>query len=629
MNISDNIIAKPGSQSDNLKQSSNSLDKQVDVVAEKHASASQDRSEDPKINTKVESENLKPQSSNDKQTPAAKEETKVSGVSNKNASDFSKEIENLDELISELKTAVNAGQLKQCISLYERCQAKINQLTDLGCPAKKISKTQRTLTNCYNDIRVLKDWRHWGTDLIRQDLINELVQLQDFKGEPKQLASELKQIRERWNSWNRTGDFPNKKLRNNFEQAYETAFDPCKRYFQEQKILRKTNKKIRKKICKELKTKYDEIDWSHAQWQEISVLIRDSRQRWKKAIPLNKKDWTSTNSRFDEVLSLYHPHLEKERQRGVQFRLELIEKVKQQDSQPVHVAIKNVKGYQKDWNKAIIRDKKSKEKQLWEQFKSACDKQFERRKQENIKRQIPIDSKKKLLDEIKQLNDSSSDNFSNELTVRVTQITKSWKDLSSHRSRGHESLDKKFAGELAKFQRSRRNAEKIQFNSQLSVLISKAEICDQIHALAGSGEDTTELASFTDQWNSIGDNCGPFEADIQHRYEHACNAATVNNEPTDDRESQYVENLNTRQRICLELEILFEIDSPPEFSQARLQRNVARLNESFKRSNNSDTEKDIHDLFAKYCVTGPVPQAERTLLAERFEKIRSHYFGNS
>jgi len=562
------------------------------------------------------------------QAQTASEQSGKSEGGKQSATELTKYIEELDGLIAELKEAVEAGQLKQCISLYERCQAKISQLSDLGCPAKKISKSQRALTNCYHKIRVLKDWRHWGTGLVRQDLIDELIKLQDYKGSPTQLASQLKQIRQRWNNWNRTGDFPKKKLRNKFEKAYETAFAPCRTYFQEQKTLRKQNKKIRKKICLELEERFHAINWNNPDWKEISDLIRESRQQWKKAIPLNKKDWNSTNSQFDEVISLYKPHLEIERQRGVRFRLDLIEKVKQQDSQSVHVAIKNVIGYQKDWKKAAIRDKKSTEKQLWEQFKTACDEQFERRKQENRKRQIPIDAKKKLLAQIKQVNETSDGNFE-ELAIRVNQITREWKDSSAGGRRGHESLDRNFSSEVEKFQRNKQNAKKRQFRSQLQALINKAGVCDGIEALAGTKQYKTKLASCNRKWSSIKEDCGQFDADIQHRYELACSQLAGDDDNPADHETVHLENLNTKQEICLELEILFEIESPPQYAQARLQRNVERLNEAFRKSVDSDVEKDIHDLLAKYCLTGPVSQSERTELADRFENILTHYLNRS
>ena len=167
-----------------------------------------------------------------------------------------KTLEEIEELVVELRQSLSDGQLKECISQYEKCQAKLRKLSEIGFKSKKLTNLQKTINGLYFGVRELKDWRHWGMDQARLDLIEKLKKLQNFQGDPRDLHIQIKEIRELWNSWNQTGDFPNRTLREKYTSAYEEAFKPCKKYFKEQKKQRKTNKNLRKEICVQLEEAY-------------------------------------------------------------------------------------------------------------------------------------------------------------------------------------------------------------------------------------------------------------------------------------------------------------------------------------------------------------------------------------
>ncbi len=537
-----------------------------------------------------------------------------------NAEDLLGEIE---KLCDGLKRALEEGQLRECISLYEKAQAKIKILADLKYDSKKLKKTNTRINSIYTQVRELKDWRHWGIQQSRLDLITKLEKLADYKGDPLHLNSQLKELRAIWNSWIQAGDFPNRVMREKFSNAYEEAFKPCKAYFKQQKKQRKANKKIRKQICLELGDFFESVDWNKPDWSAVTGTIHSTRKQWKKAVPLNKKDWNTTNAKLDDIIGKFEPHLERERKRGVSFRLQLIEKAESLDSEPVKVATDTVKQLQQDWKTVYVRDKKKKEKILWEKFRIACDRQFQRRAEirksfeEKLRESTKV--KKTLLSEIRRINKLPIDQIKSNASA-ASEIQKKWADASTAGRKSRNSLDSEFKLEVSKFRKAMREVNKLEVEAVLSVLESKANLCDEIELHAVQGRNKSDIHQYRSRWDSIVDRCGEFEEAIQNRFESAC-AMFVDSDTSSS--NQWQQNLEAKQEICLKLEILSKIDSPPEFARDRMQTNISRLKSAMvDQSAATDPEIETRDLLVNYWLTGAVPEQAHESLNNRFNRIR-------
>ncbi len=592
---------------------------EVDSNAVINATQTATESNDFKPNVPVESENSEADSSD---SNANGTESESSSLDPDNLYKYIK------SLVEELRKALENGQLRECISLYEQCQARLKKLDDIDYKPVSRKKLQKNLNELSFEIQNLKKWRNWGMNQARQGLIDQLIALKDSEEHPKDLHTKLKAIRDQWNKWNKTGDFPNQKLRESFSDAYNEAFAPCKAFFKNQKKQRKQNYKTRKKICADLESFYDSTDWGHnPDWEAIADAIRQSKNQWKAAVPLNKKDWDITNARFDEVISKFAPHLERECERGVQFRQELIRKANELDAQPIKVAIDKAKSYQVEWKTVAVRTRKKKENQLWMDFKSACDRQFQRRaemhKERDKQRKKNTEQRQLLISEIKSVNQLSHAEIQ-ESAARVSDIQRRWRQ-TSHSGKGKsDSLEAEFNNEVAKFKKLFKQAENLKLESLFQLLNSKAQICDLLERARYSTNSNSVVDESKLKWESISDNCGPFETRIQNRYSAACDM--LGGDSADDTKFvvQTNENLEAKKSICLQLEVLADLDSPPAFAKERMQYNVMRLNEVMtKRVERSDPEDEIKKLLVEFWLTGPVPEEHFESINERFQRVHS------
>ncbi|MYD78205.1 MAG: DUF349 domain-containing protein, partial [Gammaproteobacteria bacterium] len=406
------------------------------------------------------------------------------------------------------------------------------------------------------------------------------------------------------------------------------AFTPCRVFFKNQKKLRRQNYKARKKICADLESLCDSTDWGHKpDWEVIVDAIRQAKKQWKAAVPLNKKDWDTTNTRFDEVISKFAPHLERERERGVQFRQELIRKANELDSQSIRVAIDKAKSYQVEWKTVAVRTRKKKENQLWMDFKSACDRQFQRRaemhKERDKQRQKNTEQRQLLISEIKSVNELSLAEIQ-EAAARLSDIQRRWRQTTYSGKGKSDPLEAEFNHELAKFKKLSKQADNLKLESLFQLLNSKAQICDSIERARYSTNSNSVVDESKLKWESISDNCGPFETRIQDRYTAACDM--LEGDSGDDTKfvDQTNQNLEAKKSICLQLEVLADLDSPSAFAKERMQYNVMRLNEVMtKRAERSDPEDEIKNLQIEFWLTGPVPEEQFESINERFQRIRS------
>ena len=76
-----------------------------------------------------------------------------------------------------------------------------------------------------------------------------------------------------------------------------------------------------------------------------------------------------------------------------------------------------------------------------------------------------------------------------------------------------------------------------------------------------------------------------------------------------------------RAELCLHLEILAQVDSPPELTQTRLQFQVTRLTERM-REGEKDPLEATSRLLQEWYLCGPAPASEAAALEERFLRAR-------
>ena len=541
--------------------------------------------------------------------------------------DGDKVYEEVKGFLNELQEALSTGQLKLALSLFEKCQYRIKKLSSVNYNPKRLEKISRSLRDHQRSLRELKGWRHWSMDQVRKELIVKVENLAKSNYDPRGLAEQIRIARDQWQKWNKTGDFPNKTLRRQFENACKQAYAPCKEFFEHQNEQRKQNLAARNEICDSLEKLFEEIDWKNPDWKATGAKIQNARKLWRKSVPLHKLDWNQTNSRLDAVMLKFEPYLSKEREKGIKTRNALIDQVNSLDSSPLESALETVKRLQREWNKVTIRGDNKTEAKLWDEFRSACDRQFDRRraKQQEIKKQASetVKNQKAILTKIEKLNDMPVEQLA-ELAPSISKLEQEWKNTAPPRARKvPKKLDSKFESQLSKIQAGLELAAHKQSMATLLSLESKANLCTELENSIGDENALETLDKIQSEWETLSESCGQYDKLIQERFDAASTAIKDGNRKNEVTESNVQQNLHLKKEICLLLEILAEVESPPEFANDRMRLRVERLNAVMaKQVAAEETQNQCKELMTKFLLTGPVPKDDYKQLHNRFERVR-------
>ncbi len=102
-------------------------------------------------------------------------------------------------------------------------------------------------------LRELQDWRRWGTDQVRKQLIETAEHLRsDDEIDPQERAKKIQSLREEWRklaTWNQGN---NVTLWKTFDSTATAAYEPSKQYFVEQAQQREAHLEQRHAVCAQL-----------------------------------------------------------------------------------------------------------------------------------------------------------------------------------------------------------------------------------------------------------------------------------------------------------------------------------------------------------------------------------------
>jgi hypothetical protein len=415
---------------------------------------------------------------------------------------------------------------------------------------------------------------------------------------PKEKAYAIRELQEQWKS---LGSLPDQKqqqaLWQQFKQASDLAYEPCQAYFAEMAKLRTYNLEQRTIICEQLEQFFTNNDWENANWKSVQQILDKAHDEFKKFSPVNHTDKKAIMQRFHDATSNIHDQLVEHFKFNAAQKQALIDDVKAlHDAQDIVQAIEQCKALQNEWKEKGNAGRA--ERQLWSDFREQCDALFEKRNaasqarkqhfDENInKANALIDTAKQLTgadvaDASTQLNDITQELNSLELPAKVKQATS--KVLSDI---------KHLLNQEAKNQK-RQAQHALWINAQqLAQSLGQAEQRGQIDSdVLADDLESTELP-----------------AQVKTILQTRLNSVNENNK-------------DTLERLCLELEILLEVESPAAEQSTRMSLQVERLQKNMGQSLPS-LESQLEDLQCRWFAINAQNADYDTLHARFFDTLNN------
>ena len=539
-----------------------------------------------------------------------------------------KEFDRLPKLFDELQVLLDEKALKRAGPMRDRIQSSLNHLQALGITRQRLAPFKDRLHAMTPRIRELQSWRKWGADEVRERLCADMEALIGRDMDPRELATEVSRLRTEWNRLRADGSATQRTLWKRFDKAAEQAYRPCQAFFKQQAAERTSNLEKRCQLCDRLEAYLASVDWSHIDWKATHKKQRQFSNDWHQSGPVDRRENKDIAKRYQQAMTTLNEHLDRERQRNLRQRHALIEKVTAlQNLEDIHTAIEECKRLQKQWQ-TTVPGKRRQEDAIWKAFRDACDAVFARRRQQQDERhEAQKQNKKKKQQLCERLESLAATTLQAlpEAEREFHKLAEEWDATGMAAKHDNTILERRFAEARRTFEDHRKALLAAQQQTQLDQLRHKAALCLELEQLLEEPDHVLvedRLRSLDERWQAepaLADSTT--EQLIQQRYARVRSAVT-----SDDRERQRLSaelpaNLARRQDLCLRMEILAGVESPPEAQQARLQLQTHRLAGAIGKGMGDivgTRAKLEHDWY----LCGPAPAAQQALLQQRFDTAR-------
>ncbi|MEZ5453810.1 MAG: DUF349 domain-containing protein [Thiothrix sp.] len=300
----------------------------------------------------------------------------------------------LQELRASLKKLEGHLETEQYGEAIEIHKALTVDLKETDLPGKDLAFFQRRLQMLTPFLREIQDWRRWGTDQARRQLIETAEHLrEEDEIDPQERARKIQGLREEWRKLAQMEPAQQRLLWKTFDSTVSAAYEPSKQYFAEQGQQRDANLKQRQTICNELETLDSTTDWDNADWRALQAQANQLRKQWKDAGAVSHKAWGSINTRFKAAMDALETHFKVERTRNWQEREQLVMQARALlESADTSQAIEQAKALQAAWQ-ITLGSRPSDEQRLWKQFREPMDTLFARARDERQQQQQERDAR--------------------------------------------------------------------------------------------------------------------------------------------------------------------------------------------------------------------------------------------
>lgn len=532
-------------------------------------------------------------------------------------------LKQFQERLQTLEAHLAAGELKKADPIYQSLQASLELIHASGLRKAEEAKLSGRLRALAPRLRELQTWRRWGADQHREGLCSEMEALIAKELPLETLAEQLRALQADWKGLDKTGSPANQALWERFHQASESVFERCRPHMEAQAAEREANRAARERVCAQLEDFLSKVDWERVDWKKMLRAEREMRQTWASIGPTEGRHRKPLERRFHQALRHLDQRLDAERKRNQAHKQHLVERVQALVALPdLDAAIEQTKAIQREWHTTVpVRQKD--ENKLWQSFRGACDAVFERRaalQQAHVSElKQNLETREALCREASEIAERESD--PRRLAAAQRDLIERWRTSESlpvpRQSAG--PLAQSWRRSLAQLDGRIRAAEEQQQAAYMDLLKRQADLCQQLELrlLDGTAE-SLDTADLRETWSRLGrQEDEALQAAIEHRFEQALAAAQDPMKRVTLQE-RLPQNADLMSHLCLQLEIIAGVESPPELAKQRLELQVARLAERMTEGED-DPLQGAGALLRDWYLCGPAPHNEALL--DRFQRV--------
>ncbi len=488
---------------------------------------------------------------------------------------FEKDVSKAQELLSLMKDELAEGELHKALETRARLQ-KLGKDQGKHSEWKKINSK---MWGMQARLRELRDWHHWSNNKIRKRLIAEMEVLPQADLHPDALLDRIKSLQAEWKALEQSEQIPGEKqfsaapwMWRKFSAAGHTAFDTAKPYLDKRSEIQSRHAQSLATFCAELE------QLAQAEAPDWTALGKGLNRGRKKLHDLNKvpanqrqkiaKKLKAALDKANAAMQGHYQDVEKEKMKLIRAASQLVHLPERSE------AIAEAKSLQSNW-KAAGSLWRSKEQELWNQFREHLDPLFAELKDQQASIRAAdnerLAAQKALCSSMQEILASKQDLAA--LHGKVQGLQDSWKDIP-HPDR---KLLQSFQDLVADYSQQVEKAQQQQLNADRERWWQKSAL---LHELTVSGKtakgelNKRTAAKVSKAWpEDSSDDAFECSMDKSCAEILAGNMVSMSDSEADKLKSD-------ARALCIRVEFIAGLPSPEEDRDQRMKYQVDRLAES-------------------------------------------------
>ena len=519
-------------------------------------------------------------------------------------------------LMAKANDALREGNTGRAAGLRRAIEEKLPTAPVPSYLAKQVLKLDGTLSE-------LKEWKDYAVAPKRAELIAEMEALVGSTEQPRALADRIKQLQEDWKTISKGIISDSEADWQRFHQASQSAYQPCRAYFEALALKRQKNLENRQAVLERLQAFESGQSGEHPDWRAVATVLREARQEWRRYAPVDRAAAVAVQEHFDASLGRLQTRLAAWYAQNMADKKSLIQRAQhlltKEDSRE---AVDEVKRLQLQWKEvgAVERDR---EQPVWDEFRAQCDAVFQKRQQAYDEYTAGLETHKKqavaLCEEAERVAGLSGPQLL-EGMAKIPQWRAAFEALGELPRADDRRLHDRFERALTRCRDQVSQARARDKEESFTNLLEAARRI-QLYGWAVASEAMEPGSASTDR-EALKQAAETFIAGVQlwpkggaqalkEAWEKAQAAADLD----------LVAHETALKMLCIRSEILRDKPTPPEDQALRREYQVQRLVQRMGQHNDPGPD-ELDALALEWVRVGPAPLAAQQSLHARFLRCR-------
>jgi hypothetical protein len=241
----------------------------------------------------------------------------------------------------------------------------------------------RQLQELDGKLQELKQWKDFAVAPKRTLLIEQMESLIGAEEDPRALAERIKSLQQEWRTTAKGLAVDTPAEWDRFHQASQSAYEPCRAYFEEQAKLRQENLERRRAVLDRL-VSFETNLAAEDVGRLVERVMREAPLEWRRHYPVDRAANQPLQIEFDASIGRLRAKLDQWHAGNIADKQSLIARARHVASQQEpREAIEAIKKLQLLWKETgpVPRDVSG---ALWSEFREVCDAVFQKRQQAQV-----------------------------------------------------------------------------------------------------------------------------------------------------------------------------------------------------------------------------------------------------